>query len=65
VRNILKDETYTGKYYYHKQVTNTDPKTNKKETVRLPKEEWVLSDVPHTPIVSEDLFEKANDLLGE
>lgn len=65
VSNILRDEIYIGKYYYHKQKTVTDPKTNKKTRIELPKEEWQLSSVGHTPIVSLEVFQKAQEKLAE
>jgi len=65
VRNILKDETYIGKYYYHKKKTITDPITNKKRVIDLPKEEWTLSPIKHISIVSDEIFEKAQLLIVE
>lgn len=66
VRDKLSDELYIWDYYYHKQKTIVvDRKRNKKKTIKLSKDEWKLSPVKHTPIVSKKVFDAAQVLLEE
>lgn len=65
VRKILSNEVYIGKYYYNKTRTEIDPTTKQKKSKKLPKEEWILSDHPHEPIIAEDLFAEAKTILSQ
>lgn len=67
---LLRDESYIGKYYYNKSqavepikpINNEKYKKNKRSSRRLrPREEWIL--IPIEPIISEDLFYRAQKQL--
>lgn len=57
LNNILKNETYVGRWYYRKTRYVKDPVTGKKKRVACPKSEWMLVNVP--AIVSEAIFKAA------
>jgi site-specific DNA recombinase len=65
IRQILKNEVYIGKFYYHKtKRIEVDPVMNKKKTMNVPREDRMLSEVTHTPIINEEfLFDKAQEIL--
>lgn len=66
VKKILTNELYIGKYYYNKTKTIiTDVKKNDKEIIQIPKEDRVLSEHRHDPIVTEWLFNKAQQRFEE
>ena len=59
LNNILKNETYVGRWYYRKSMEFKDPKTGKIKRKRRPKKEWLMVAVP--PIVSEKIFKAAQE----
>lgn len=61
VRQILGDRIYLGEYWYNK--TRTDKKTNK--VVKLPPEEWTLSEFHYPPLIEPLIFSKAGQLLED
>ncbi len=66
VRGILQNEVYIWNYYYNKQKSEiTDYKRNKKRIISIPKEQWILSSMHHQPIVSEELFWKAQEIMED
>lgn len=56
VHDILRDETYTGKWYANKHDSRKGRKSNIK-----PREEWIEVEVPQ--IIPEQIFERAQELL--
>lgn len=60
ILKILKDETYTGKTLNHKRET---PDVNSRQTVAVPREQWIVVPNTHEAIVSEELFEKAQGAI--
>lgn len=55
VSNILKNETYVGRWYYRKTERVKNPKTGTYRNIPRPKSEWLLIEVP--AIIDEELFE--------
>lgn len=65
IRSILSNEMYIGKLYYDKTQTIIDESTGKKKQLRLPKEEWQLSEYTHEPIIDEAIFLDAQKFLSK
>ncbi len=59
VQRILQDQTYIGKLVQHKaeKISYKD-----KKTVAVPKEEWIIVDNHHEPVLDEDVFYKVQKL---
>ncbi len=62
VMKIIRNPVYIGKFARNTQ-KKFRGKDGKIHTRAIPKSEWVLHDGLHEPIVSEELFEKANSIL--
>jgi len=60
IRNLLKNEVYTGETYVRRITKNTNPNIKKKRTLR-PKEEWIEYKSPQ--IISKEIFDKAQITL--
>ncbi len=63
ITRILRQEAYTGIYYFNKRTTKRDPKTKKKKDVPNPREEWRA--IPCSQIINRSLWEKAQVLLAQ
>lgn len=63
ITRILRQEAYTGTYYFNKRTTKRDPKTKKKKEIPNPRELWIA--VPCPQIIGRALWEKARDILVE
>lgn len=63
VNDILENEIYIGKYYHTKSKIVKIDKYKTKQ-VALPKEEWILSEHSHEPIIAEVLFNMAQERLN-
>lgn len=61
VQSILKDETYIGNSVHNKQSTVS---FKNKKVVRKPKDEWWKVEDTHEAIISKDIFEQVQDLIG-
>ena len=61
VKSILKEETYIGHSVHNKQ-SNISFKNKKK--VRKPKEEWYRVEITHEAIISEEVFQKVQELIA-
>lgn len=61
VRNIIKDERYTGCFIGRKQ-KRID--ITSKRVYQLPPEEWIRVENTQEAIISKELFQKAQDVLG-
>lgn len=61
VKSILKEETYIGHSVHNKQ-TNISFKNKKK--VRKPQEEWYRVENTHEAIISEEVFQKVQELIA-
>lgn len=73
VSSILKNEVYYGEYIGNRKKLITVPSPNNesmingsqsktvKKVIHRPKEEWIIVPVP--PIVSKDIWQRANDIL--
>lgn len=59
IRRILSNPTYTGKVWYNKRISS-------KMTGKIgsrPKEEWIICDGQHEPIVDEKMFDRVQRIL--
>jgi len=66
VLNMLKNLVYTGKVVWGRKDIKKSTEVGKvKDTVTRPKEEWIIADGKHPAIVSEELFEKAQEILNK
>lgn len=62
IRNIIQNEVYQGDMVWRKK---KHIKQNGKYIVRpLPKEEWVIKENAHEPIVSKEVFKLANETVS-
>ena len=61
VKSILKEETYIGHSVHNKQ-SNISFKNKKK--VRKPQEEWYCVENTHEAIISEEVFQKVQELIA-
>jgi site-specific DNA recombinase len=60
IRNILKNEIYTGVTYYQKTRV-VKLKNNKKKRVKNPPDQWIKIDVPHLAIIDKETFDWAQN----
>jgi site-specific DNA recombinase len=64
IRAILKNPTYTGRLVWNRLDFATQREAG--GTARLrPPEEWVIADIEHEPLVSQDLFDAAQRRFTE
>lgn len=63
ISKILKNEAYTGKFYYGKKTTKYDPIRKKKVEIMNPPEEWVPLTCPR--IIDDDVFKLAKKYLKD
>lgn len=62
--NILKNPVYIGKITWKKKCIKKSLNPNKKrDTFTRKKEDWIIVDGKHEPIISTELFEKAQEIL--
>ncbi len=61
IRRVLKQQAYTGIYYYGKKTTKKDPKTKKKYEIMNPFEKWIP--IRCIPIITKEIWEDAQVLL--
>lgn len=62
IRRYLSDERYTGKQISRKR-TKIDIGT--KKTVQIPREDWIICEDAHEPIISKEIWEQAQKVLKE
>ena len=60
VRNILRNESYTGVRISHRTTTSRTGKA-----IQVPEEEQFRFEDDHEPLVSRELFEKAAEVIGK
>ncbi|SFJ82404.1 recombinase family protein [Thermoflavimicrobium dichotomicum] len=64
VLNIIKNEVYTGRIQWRKKVYKKPTDLSKKrETETRPRSEWIDVEGKHEAIISEQLFQKAQEIL--
>lgn len=64
VLNIIKNHVYTGKVVWGKKDIRKSSKPGQlKEVNERPKDEWIIADGKHPALISEELFEKATEIL--
>lgn len=62
---ILKNPVYIGKVTWKKKDIRKSKDPNKvKDTKTRPKDEWIISDGKHKPIINIDLFNKAQNIIN-
>lgn len=61
VRRILSDERYTGLLVSHKRAKED---VSAKVSRLLPQEEWIMAEDAHEAIVSKELFDQAQTVMG-
>ena len=61
VRRIISDERYTGCLISRKRTTVD---VSKKQTVKVPKEEWIVAKNTHEAIVTEETYAQAQKVLN-
>lgn len=59
VGHVIRNETYCGMIVYGKRTNVKDPKTGKISTRMKDRSEWYRAEGLHEPIISRELFEKA------
>jgi len=57
---ILKNQVYLGHMVNHKQTVKS---FKNKKVVNVPKEDWIIVENTHTPLISQELFDKVQSLL--
>lgn len=60
VRRIISDERYTGCLISRKRIAVD---VSKKQTIKVPKEDWIVAEDTHEAIVTKDTFEQAQNIL--
>lgn len=65
IKRILENSVYIWEYYYWKTTSIIDEKTWKRKKIDVEKEKWISSDVPHTKIISEKIFNEAQKILQD
>lgn len=64
VLNIIKNEVYVGKIQWRKKIyKKSDNPEQIKEVKSLPREKWISVKGKHEPLVSNDVFDKAQKIL--
>ena len=63
IRKILRQDAYTGTYYYGKKSTYKDPVTKKSKERKNPRETWIPISCPQ--IIDKMIHQKAKKLLLE
>ena len=61
IRAILNNEVYLGKLVYGKQRNNS---MKSKEKVRNPKEDWIVVENCHEPIITQELWDTVHKILN-
>lgn len=65
IRTILANDMYIGKLYYEKTKLIIDKETGQKKQVAIPREDWILSEYTHEPIIEQRIFDIAQKNLSE
>lgn len=64
VLNIIKNPVYIGKIAWQKKKYSKSRKTGQsKEVQQQPKNQWILAEGQHEALISEELFDKAQEIL--
>ena len=64
IRQHYRREKLVGKDVFHKTKQVTDRETGKKKVIQLPEKEWIVRDVPHLRILTDELAEAVKQKLG-
>ena len=63
IKQLLNRETYIGIEYEWKTTKLRDPETGRVTIIKRPRAEWKRREVPHLRIISDDLWDKAQERL--
>ncbi len=61
IRVILENEVYLGKLIYGKQRCKS---MKSKEKVKVPREDWIIVENCHEPIISQELWDEAHRMMS-
>jgi site-specific DNA recombinase len=61
IKLIWENEKYKGRNVWNKTKTVRNPATGKMQQVARPEDDWVIGDIPSARIVSDELWEAANE----
>ena len=61
IRVILENEVYLGKLIYGKQRCKS---MKSKEKIKVPREEWIIVENCHEPIISQELWDDAHRMMS-
>ena len=61
IRVILENEVYLGKLIYGKQRCKS---MKSKEKVKVPREDWIIIENCHEPIISQELWDEAHRMMS-
>ncbi|RCX20925.1 DNA invertase Pin-like site-specific DNA recombinase [Anaerobacterium chartisolvens] len=65
ISNFLKNPVYIGKVVWKKKcIRKSKSPDKKKDTYTRNKSDWIVSDGKHVPIVEQELYDKAQDILA-
>jgi site-specific DNA recombinase len=62
---ILRNELYIGRLVWNRQSYVRDPSTGRRLSRPNPKSEWIVEAVPELRLVSQDLWDRCAERLGE
>lgn len=65
VSTIIKNDVYIGKVVWKKYKYTKNPKNGRKMVSAAPKEEWMIVDGRHVPLVDVETWTRANDVLAK
>ncbi|MDP4183432.1 MAG: recombinase family protein [Bacillota bacterium] len=64
ISNILKNPVYTGKILWKRKCIRKSADPNKsKDTYTRPQDEWIISNGKHPALVSNDVFNRAQEII--
>ncbi len=64
ISTMIKNEVYIGKLAWKKHKTSKSAVTGIETTAAMPKEDWIVVKGRHVPLIDEDLFRRANEILS-
>jgi site-specific DNA recombinase len=65
VRRVITNPIYIGQDIYNRTRNERDPETGKRMTFENPKDQWIVQEVPHLRLFSDELWEKIQSRLHE
>ncbi|WP_081606879.1 recombinase family protein [Asticcacaulis benevestitus] len=62
---MLNNEIYIGRQIWNRMRYLKDPTSGRRVSRMNPRSEWVISDVPHLRIVTQEIWDQARQRLDE